>query len=549
MTEKGGSTDVEPIYISDDEDDIQFVRTTPHHPTTTTTTTTSTFSTTFPTTASTHSDLTYKEEAPPAISTREGNKRRLNDIQQGDERHEGNAGDVDDSGGSKRDEYEQDEQDEQNEEDLAFLEEILNTNFVVHDQEDLPEFDWYSQAELDAEKYWLKKREQEKEDYELALKLQQEDTRAETTTTTTEDTSFDENLARTLQSNEEEQNNDDESLAVALSLAEKDEVTSRSIEQEKEDAKLAEALAKQYETESSQFKQQSQADEIYAKSLQDEENKHLVSVSTQHVLPSTPFTPYGHNQHIQTKFPQLHPHTRLSSMAHHNRRSPDVEPRSRFPDHSSQILKAHRSYPNMDVSLDDNFDFDPSQYFTNLNERVSEAFQKTMTNTVVSIDKALVSVIVKKRFVDTWKALAQNNHSGTKVAPVLCFHGTATNNIESILQHGLLVPGEGNNIKVSNGSAYGKGIYLSVDPAVSIPFCKGGNKMFVCACLLGSKFVTSPNGSIIVAFENSHVMPCFVITFASQQYLPPPPTSFPVLSTMQPAHWSIRQPGIKRRRW
>lgn len=36
----------------------------------------------------------------------------------------------------------------------------------------MQQFEWYTQAEVDAENYWLKKREQEKADYEFALKLQ-----------------------------------------------------------------------------------------------------------------------------------------------------------------------------------------------------------------------------------------------------------------------------------------------------------------------------------------------------------------------------------------
>merc|ERR1712217_315868 len=61
---------------------------------------------------------------------------------------------------------------------------------------------------------------------------------------------------------------------------------------------------------------------------------------------------------------------------------------------------------------------------------------------------------VRKSFLD----LCQGPASG-KGTLRPAFHGTATKNIKSILQRGLLIPGKHNDVKVAHGSAHGLGVY------------------------------------------------------------------------------------------
>merc|ERR1712241_908572 len=62
------------------------------------------------------------------------------------------------------------------------------------------------------------------------------------------------------------------------------------------------------------------------------------------------------------------------------------------------------------------------------------------------------------------------------------FHGTHAAAYDSIFARGLLVPGDGNELGVRNGSAHGKGIYIAKlsNPWLSQGFAYGTSKMLVC---------------------------------------------------------------------
>jgi hypothetical protein len=66
----------------------------------------------------------------------------------------------------------------------------------------------------------------------------------------------------------------------------------------------------------------------------------------------------------------------------------------------------------------------------------------------------------------------------------LGYHGTAIENLPSILQQGLRVPGNG-GVRVVNGAAHGVGIYTaSMGHAdLSQGFVRGGNSMLVCGII------------------------------------------------------------------
>jgi len=123
------------------------------------------------------------------------------------------------------------------------------------------------------------------------------------------------------------------------------------------------------------------------------------------------------------------------------------------------------------------------------------------------------------------------------------YHGTATSNLGSIFQRGLLIPREnGNDIRVANGSAHGVGIYTAqVDsPQLSLGFAKGSKTLLICGVLddavpvnaaaalrtyghLGLKAESESIrhvGDAVVIFDSRRVAPLFVAT--SWQPIPKP---------------------------
>lgn len=84
--------------------------------------------------------------------------------------------------------------------------------------------------------------------------------------------------------------------------------------------------------------------------------------------------------------------------------------------------------------MDDNFEFNPETYFTNLKERVEKIISSSLGQyEVLSIEPANASKHIHERFVETWKKLTKES-ANKQVAPVLCFHGTAGHNIPSIVR-------------------------------------------------------------------------------------------------------------------
>ena len=91
---------------------------------------------------------------------------------------------------------------------------------------------------------------------------------------------------------------------------------------------------------------------------------------------------------------------------------------------------------------------------------------------------------VKEQFFEARKIF---QHTTT-----LTYHGTKSQNIDSISRVGLLMPGN-NGHKVANGSAHGVGIYTAQlgKATLSKTFCDS-NKMFVCAVCDTSQPVEEP---------------------------------------------------------
>merc|ERR1719265_1039803 len=77
---------------------------------------------------------------------------------------------------------------------------------------------------------------------------------------------------------------------------------------------------------------------------------------------------------------------------------------------------------------------------------------KSVSRTI-HVTPAPVSVDVQNRFVE-----ARTTFGG---ALRLGYHGTKMSSLPSIYEKGLLIPGQGNDICVANGSAYGLGVYTA----------------------------------------------------------------------------------------
>lgn len=137
---------------------------------------------------------------------------------------------------------------------------------------------------------------------------------------------------------------------------------------------------------------------------------------------------------------------------------------------------------------------------------------------------------VSDRFLDACKELPG------VVKPA--FHGTNAANLESIYTLGLVIPGRGNEIKVANGTAHGRGIYTATmdNAMLSWGFARGAAKpMLVCAVLddaehmlesqrIGNLQVTAESvnvrhvGNAMVVFDPQRVVPLYVVTHKGVNY-------------------------------
>jgi len=153
---------------------------------------------------------------------------------------------------------------------------------------------------------------------------------------------------------------------------------------------------------------------------------------------------------------------------------------------------------------------------------------------IAKIENILKPELVVK-FERRWNQLKSSR--GDKLAqPQIAYHGTAEQNIDSILERGLLVPGmgEGGDVKhATDNGWWGKGIYLAPDPGLSIGYCRGGSKLLICSVLMGKTFTvnsridgqglsagfdshTACNGTEWVIFDPNQVLPCYLISFGNK---------------------------------
>jgi len=142
------------------------------------------------------------------------------------------------------------------------------------------------------------------------------------------------------------------------------------------------------------------------------------------------------------------------------------------------------------------------------------------------------------RFERRWNKL-KSQRGEALAQPQIGYHGTAETNINSILERGLLVPGIGEGQDVTHATDngwWGKGIYLSPDPSLSIGYCRGGSKLLICSVLMGKTFNvntridgqglkdgydshTAESGAEWVIFDPGQVLPCYLISFGNNNNL------------------------------
>jgi len=119
---------------------------------------------------------------------------------------------------------------------------------------------------------------------------------------------------------------------------------------------------------------------------------------------------------------------------------------------------------------------------------------------------------LQKRFLHEWHS---NTRRGQKCALAVAFHGTNAANFQSITRMGLVVPGKDNKIRVVHGTALGLGIYLALSPVTALRYATGdGFNLLVCLVLLGGRFVTSHNGTVLVVTNPAQVLPLWGIDVA-----------------------------------
>jgi len=150
---------------------------------------------------------------------------------------------------------------------------------------------------------------------------------------------------------------------------------------------------------------------------------------------------------------------------------------------------------------------------------------------ICSIENVLKPELVES-YERKWKKLRQER--GSELAkPQIAFHGTAEQNIESILERGLLVPGKGQGKDVGHATDsgfWGGGIYLSPNASLSVGYCRGGKRLLVVSVLMGKPFTViqrmdgkdcepgydshiACSGVEWVLFDPAQVLPCYLISF------------------------------------
>ena len=89
----------------------------------------------------------------------------------------------------------------------------------------------------------------------------------------------------------------------------------------------------------------------------------------------------------------------------------------------------------------------------------------------------------------------QFEKAGKNSKPLMIFHGTPAQNIDSIVKDNFKLS------KITNGRVYGDGVYFSECPEISIKYSQGWNQLILCQVLLGN----STKGKLSPGFDSTEV--------------------------------------------
>eukprot|EP01114_Cavostelium_apophysatum_P018212 TRINITY_DN5591_c0_g1_i1.p1 TRINITY_DN5591_c0_g1~~TRINITY_DN5591_c0_g1_i1.p1 ORF type:complete len:684 (+),score=208.72 TRINITY_DN5591_c0_g1_i1:62-2053(+) len=183
---------------------------------------------------------------------------------------------------------------------------------------------------------------------------------------------------------------------------------------------------------------------------------------------------------------------------------------------------------------EDRFTHDSNKYVAAFSKEISRLNLKQITGAHEFLIEKVVKPELSAKFEKQWMAMKAKYKDDRRLyEPVLAFHGTAAGNVPNIVRAGLLVPGEKGHKHATDSGWWGKGIYLSPNPSISVGYCRDGGKLLVCAVLMGKRFNcknrmdgqpkvggydshVSPDGNEFVLFSASQVLPLFVIKFDRQ---------------------------------
>jgi hypothetical protein len=146
----------------------------------------------------------------------------------------------------------------------------------------------------------------------------------------------------------------------------------------------------------------------------------------------------------------------------------------------------------------------------------------------VRVYEAPVSRMVKERFMKAYELFPD-----TELRPA--FHGSDARNYPSIFANGLLIPGEGNSVRMAHGAAHGRGVYTANLNAawLSKGFCSDPI-MLVCGVLQTS--VVRHVFDAMVVGDSSHIVPLLVCearpSAPHRLPLPPPVSVKPVVTAI-----------------
>eukprot|EP01119_Soliformovum_irregulare_P011711 TRINITY_DN2962_c0_g1_i1.p1 TRINITY_DN2962_c0_g1~~TRINITY_DN2962_c0_g1_i1.p1 ORF type:complete len:560 (+),score=137.88 TRINITY_DN2962_c0_g1_i1:29-1708(+) len=319
---------------------------------------------------------------------------------------------------------------------------------------------------------------------------------------------------------------DDEALARALEEDERQDYERVKRHREQEDSTFALLLAEEEETKSHQEQQRRRMvgqDEDLAKKMAEEEEG-LINKMKLDIVSAT-------DQEIARLLAQDWPIDSPSTIDDAQIASQLQEEEAAQQRHSRHPPVHHPPVaPRIEVPEID--DTGARSYMRDFSKKLRAYQLPKLFNGKVTIDK-VVSQQLLDAFEQKWAEItAKYPDDFHNVEPTIAFHGTAAANIPNIVRIGLVVPGSHGVQHATDTGFYGKGIYLSPNPGLSIGYCRGSGKLLVCAVLMGRRLKlkamcqgaalrkgfdshVSPDGNEFVLFQASQVLPLFVINFTS----------------------------------